>query len=249
MSVDAELQASQVACDSCPIRYRAVCSLCEKDELARLEQVKFYRDFSAKQVIVLAGDQMDFVGSVVSGVAALSQTLEDGRTQMVGLLLPGDFLGRPKREIASYTVTAVTDLKLCCFWRRPFEELLVENPRLSTRLLEMTLDELDAAREWLLLLGRKSACERIASLLSFLCRRDATRTRQVATGRMVISLPLTREAMADYLGLTLETVSRQMTLLKKQGLIEQASRRRIIIPDYARLVEVSGDDMDGGPLT
>ena len=110
---------------------------------------------------------------VVSGVAALTQTMEDGRTQMVGLLLPSDFVGRPGRERATYTVSATSDLVMCCFRKRPFEQLMTETPHVAQRLLEMTLDELDAAREWLLILGRKTAREKIASLLSIIARRDA----------------------------------------------------------------------------
>ena len=74
-------------CGDCPIRYRAVCARCETDELAALEAIKYDRMFEAGQTVVWSGDRLDFVGSVISGVATLTQTLEDGRTQMVGLLL------------------------------------------------------------------------------------------------------------------------------------------------------------------
>lgn len=249
MPDDVALLSSHSDCQHCPIRYRAVCAHCEKDELETLEAAKIYRNFTAGQVVVWSGDQMDFVASVVSGVATLTQTLEDGRTQMVGLLLPSDFLGRPGRARASYTVTATTDLLLCCFRRKPFEQLLEGTPRLSTRLLEMTLDELDAAREWLLLLGRKSAREKIASFFAILCRREAALSKTQPSGRMSVVLPLTREAMADYLGLTLETVSRQITALRKDGVLEMIGKRQIIVPSFQTLVEESGDDADGGPLS
>ncbi|MFT4013776.1 MAG: Crp/Fnr family transcriptional regulator [Paracoccus sp. (in: a-proteobacteria)] len=246
MTADNALLVSQHACAICPIRYRAVCAHCEKDELAELEQMKFYRSFEAGQVIVWAGDRMDFVGSVVAGMAGLTQQMEDGRTQMVGLLLPSDFLGRPGREMAAYTVTATSDLTLCCFRRKPFEKLLIDNPRIASRLLEMTLDELDAARDWLLLLGRKSAREKIASFLVILARREAALIKQRPEGRIAVELPLTRDAMSDYLGLTLETVSRQINTLKREGLIELAGKRRVIVPSFRDLIAESGDDMDGG---
>lgn len=243
-----EFSGAHLACEACPIRHRAVCAHCDTDELAVLDQTKFYRSYTAGQVVVWSGDDMDFVATVISGVANLTHTLEDGRTQMVGLLFPSDFLGRPGRNIAPYTVTATTDLFLCCFRRRPFENLLKDTPRLGSRLLEMMLDELDAAREWMLLLGRKSAREKIASLLAILCRREAMLNKAKPSGEITIYLPLTREAMADYLGLTLETVSRQMTSLKREGVINPLGKRRIAVPDYSELVEASGDDMDGGPL-
>lgn len=234
------------SCEECPIRYRAVCAQCEGDELAELERIKFYRSFEPGQGIVWGGDRMDFVASVVTGVATLTQTLEDGRTQMVGLLLPSDFLGRPGRDRAAYNAVATTKVVLCCFRRRPFDDMMRRMPRLSHRLLQMTLDELDAAREWMLLLGRKTAREKIASFIAIIARREASLLKRRPGGRMEIDLPLTREAMADYLGLTLETVSRQVSALKRDGIIELKGKRGVVLPDFARLVEESGDDADGG---
>ncbi len=235
-------------CRECPIRHRAVCARCEADELERLEEIKYYRTYPAGQTVVWAGDRMDFVASVVSGIATLSQTMEDGRTQMVGLLLPSDFIGRPGRDDAAYDVTATTDLIICCFRKRPFEALMEKTPHIGQRLLEMTLDELDAAREWMLLLGRKTAREKIASLIAIIARRDASLNLKGKDKSMVFDLPLTREAMADYLGLTLETVSRQITALRKDGVIQLEGKRHVTIPDFERLLGETGDDSDGGYL-
>ena len=235
-------------CNDCPIRHRAVCARCESDELERLEEIKYYRKFEAGQTVIWSGDRMDFVGSVVSGIATLTQTMEDGRTQMVGLLLPSDFVGRPGRNTAAYDVVATTDLVMCCFRKMPFEDMMNRTPHIAHRLLEMTLDELDAAREWMLVLGRKTAREKIASLLSIIARRDASIHMRNTDGPLVFDLPLTREAMADYLGLTLETVSRQISALRKDGVITLEGKRHVIVPDMGRLLEEAGDDSDGGLL-
>ncbi len=235
-------------CGDCPIRHRAVCARCEPDELRHLEELKFYRSYEPGQTVIWSGDRMDFVASVVSGVATLSQTMEDGRTQMVGLLLPSDFVGRPGRERVAYDVRAVTPVVMCCFRRRPFEEMLERMPHIAGRLLQMTLDELDAAREWMLLLGRKTAREKIASLLAIFARREGSLDPARGGRRIAFELPLTREAMADYLGLTLETVSRQVSALKREGTIVLEGKRRVIVPDVARLMEETGDDADGGFL-
>ncbi|TWI32888.1 transcriptional regulator FnrL [Paracoccus sulfuroxidans] len=233
-------------CNDCPIRERAVCAHCESDELARLESTKFYRKYSAGQTIIWAGEPMEFVASVITGMASLTQQMEDGRTQMVGMLLPSDFLGRPGRQTATYTVTATSDLHLCCFHRKPFETLMVQTPHLAMRLLEMTLDELDAARDWLLLLGRKTAREKIASFLVFLARREAALGKRQPQGQITIGLPLTREALADYLGLTLETVSRQLNGMKREGMLQLEGKRRVILSDFDMMLAESGDDGDGG---
>lgn len=243
-----DAQAIPRECGDCPIRHRAVCARCEADELERLDQIKYYRNFEAGQTLIWAGDKMDFVGSVVSGIATLTQTMEYGRTQMVGLLLPSDFVGRPGRVTAAYDVVATTDLVMCCFRKQPFEEMLGQTPHIAQRLLEMTLDELDAAREWMLVLGRKTAREKIASLLSIIARRDAALNMSDRTGPMVFDLPLTREAMADYLGLTLETVSRQISALKRDGVIVLEGKRHVTVPDFNRLLDEAGDDSDGGML-
>ena len=235
-------------CADCPIRHKAVCARCESDELELLEEIKYYRRFEAGQTVVWSGDRMDWVGSVVSGIATLTQTMEDGRTQMVGLLLPSDFVGRPGRSSAAYDVVATTDLVMCCFRKTPFEQMMSRTPHIAQRLLEMTLDELDAAREWMLVLGRKTAREKIASLLSIIARRDASLHMRVSDGPLAFDLPLTREAMADYLGLTLETVSRQISALKKDGVITLEGKRHVTIPDMDRLMEEAGDDADGGML-
>jgi CRP/FNR family transcriptional regulator, anaerobic regulatory protein len=235
-------------CSDCPIRHRAVCARCETDELAQLEQIKYYRSYQAGQTIIWAGDRMEFVGSLVTGIATLAQTMEDGRRQMVGLLLPSDFVGRPGRDTVAFDVTATTDLVMCCFRKKPFEAMMAATPHISQRLLEMTLDELDAAREWMLLLGRKTAREKIASLIAIIARREAALQVQKAAAILTVDLPLKREEMADYLGLTLETVSRQISALKKDGVIIVEGNRHVSIPDLDRLLEEAGDDNDGGML-
>ncbi len=243
-----DFRLEKVNCSACPIRHRAVCARADDNELEKLNAIKFYRSFKAGETIVWAGEEVDFVASVVGGVATLSQTMEDGRRQMVGLLLGSDFIGRPNRETVAYDVTAISDVTLCCFRRKPFQELLSDTPHISQRLLEMTLDELDAAREWMLILGRKTAREKIASFLSIIARRE-TGSDTVDTGSNVaFDLPLTREAMADYLGLTLETVSRQMSSLKRDDVIVLEGKRRVVIPDFNALLEETGDDADGGVL-
>lgn len=231
-------------CAACPIRHRAVCATCDDTELAALEKIKYYRSYTPGQPIMWRGDPMDYVASVVVGTARLERTLEDGRKQMVGLLLPSDFIGRPGREVISHDVTAVTDVTLCCFRRKPFERMLNDTPHLSQRLMEMALDELDAARDWMLLLGRKTAREKIASLLLLIHKRSDRPDNLGHQSSAEIELPLTREDMSNYLGLTLETVSRQFSKLKKEGLIVLEGNRTVMIPDPEALrLEAEIDDV------
>ena len=231
-------------CGSCPIRHRAICARCDDSELALLEKIKTYKTFEAGQPIIWRGDELVNFASVVIGIASLSRTMEDGRTQVVGLLLPSDFIGRPGRKVVDFDVTAVTDVTLCQFQRKPFEELVEEIPHISQRMMEMALDELNAAREWMVLLGRKTAREKIATFLEMIVRRSTIPSHAVKQ----YTLPLTREEIANFLGLTLETISRQLSSMKKDGIVEFEGRRNFVIKDFAALQAASGDDADGGMI-
>ncbi|MEM7544967.1 MAG: Crp/Fnr family transcriptional regulator [Pseudomonadota bacterium] len=236
---------ARVECGECPIRYRAVCARSNEEELARLNDMKTYETYEAGAPIIWAGDPITFLGSIVSGTATLSQTLEDGRRQMVGLLLPSDFIGRPGRDTAQFDVTAASDVMICRFRKADFEGLINSSPAISQRLLNMMMDDLDAAREWMLILGRKTAREKIASFFAIVARRQAALKKHDASGQITFDLPVTREAMSDYLGLTLETVSRQVSALRKDGVIEMSGLRRVMVPDFAALLDETGDDSDG----
>lgn len=231
-------------CAKCPIRHRAVCARCDDDELAVLEKMKSYKTYAPGEAIIWRGDDMQHISSVVVGIASLSRTLEDGRTQMVGLLLPSDFIGRPGRQAVDFDVTAVTEVTLCRFERKAFEALVADVPHISQRVMEMALDELNAAREWMVLLGRKTAREKIATFIEMVVRRDSVPPHAGDPH----TLPLTREEIANFLGLTLETVSRQLSLMKKDGVLNFIDRRKFEIRDLAALQDATGDDADGGMI-
>ncbi|MEM9783022.1 MAG: Crp/Fnr family transcriptional regulator [Pseudomonadota bacterium] len=238
----------RLACGDCAIRDRAVCSLCSTEEMATLEAIKHYRRFEAGATIAMAGEPLPFVGSVVEGHVALTRMMSDGRRQIVGLLFPSDFIGRPLRETIAYDAEAVDDVLLCTFDRVRFEWLLRRTPPLEERLLEMTLDELDAARETLLTLGRRTAREKVANFLVMVARRQGIGA-VAPTERVEIVLPLGRDDMAGFLGLTIETVSRQMTALRREGLIDMVNgAREVTLVNTDTLAEIAGEDGDGGPL-
>lgn len=241
-----DLRAPHMKCATCPIRHRAVCSYSSPAQLAELDAAKFYRDYAPGQEIVAEGENTTALGSIVTGVVALQKTLEDGRRQIVGLQFPADFVGRPFRPAATYDAVAATPVRMCMFQRRHFERILSINADLERRLLEMTLDELDCARDWMVLLGRKTAREKLATFLIWLARRHAAAEKLPLTSGLEIALPLTREAIAEYIGLTIETVSRQFTQLRRDGVIELGDRRGFIVSDIAMLQALAGED--GGDI-
>jgi len=231
----------QLRCLDCTIRLRAVCAYADLPSLGELERIKRYRSYASGQTIASTGEEPSVVGSLVEGVAHISTLLPDGRRQMVGLLLPSDFVGRPGRSRIDYDIVAATAVTLCTFRKADFERILAANPAIERRLLDMTLDELDAARDWMTLLGRKSARERVASLVLMIARRDAALVGADARTGQRVPLRLTRQAIADYLGLTIETVSRQFGALARDGLVVLGAQRTLELRDLPGLEAAAGD--------
>lgn len=232
-------------CEHCSIRHQAVCGAMNDAEIESLNAIAHRRKYTAGQIIVSDQEPADFFANVLSGTIKLTKTLPDGRQQIVGLLFPPDFLGRAYSRSNPYFAEAATDVELCCFSHQSFERVIGEHPDLQHRLFERTLDELDAARDWMLLLGRKTAEEKLASFLVLLAKRSLlTRCDRGAgaTRSAVFDLPLTRADIADFLGLTIETVSRQLTKLKAQGAIRLTGNRTVEVPDSVLLQHIAGQD-------
>ena len=155
-------------CDACTARQRAVCGALSHEELNSLNQVTRHKTIPPGQVILSAEGPADFVGIITGGVVKLTKTLADGRQQIVGLQFASDFIGRTYQNNSQIYAEAATDVEMCGFLRSDFERLLKQYPELEKRLLHSTMDELDTAREWMLLLGRKTAEEKVASFLYML---------------------------------------------------------------------------------
>ncbi len=228
-------------CAACAVRHRAVCGALTATELKRLNAIARRTHVPAGAIIFHAQEEASYLSNIVSGVIKLSKSLADGRQQIVGLQFAPDFLGRAFGGENPYFAEAVTDVELCQFSKAKFEELLVEYPMLEQTLFERTLDELDSARDWMLLLGRKTAVEKVATFLLLLARRagDQGCLPDEAGAAIRIVLPITRADIADYLGLTIETVSRQITRFKSKEIIQMVNNRTIIIPDLGALEEIA----------
>lgn len=214
-------------------------------QIKKLAQIARRKKLSVGQTIISDEEPVDFFANVISGAVKLTKTLPDGRQQIVGLLFAPDFLGRAYSKNNPYTAEAATDVEICTFSNAAFERLVGEYPGLQQRLFKHTLDELDAARDWMLLLGRKTAEEKVASFLYMLAKRSVItgcehKGALATPGTATVDLPLTRADMADYLGLTIETVSRQLTRLKTANVIRLSTNRLILVPDINRLMQAAG---------
>lgn len=229
------------ACGDCPVRNHAICSALEDSELAILRRIGRVQDIHAGQTLMWEGDEASVVANVVEGVMKLSTSLGDGREQIVGVAYPADFIGRPFGERVPYTVTAITDVRVRSFQRAGFEKFAQEHPKLEHKMLERTLAELDRAREWMLLLGRKTAQEKLVTLLLNMPNRlSETQCGTPEAPLDHFELPFGRQQMADLLGLTIETVSRQLGELTKSGLIALKNQREVTIQDREKLADLAG---------
>lgn len=223
------------SCDTCEIREISVCRALAPEDLARLQMIISTARADAGQSIIHEGDPAENLFNVVSGAVKLYKLLPDGRRQITGFLFPGDFLGIALNETYVYTAEALTAVQLCRFPRRRLEGLLREIPTLERELLGEVATELIAAQEQMLLLGRKTARERVASFLLMLAKRATAHGRQANP----VELPMSRNDIADYLGLTTETVSRTITQLRQAKAVATASRGEIEILDQTGLEELS----------
>lgn len=230
------------ACSACAVRETAICRVLDAQQLARLNRKSYRRLYPAGQLIAGVAASEDWCATVLSGVIKLSKTLSDGRQQIVALLFPGDFLGRPYRAEFPYTAETATEVQLCCYTRAYFEGFMQEQSNLKQLFLERTLDSVDAARDWMLLLGRKNAQEKVAALLLTLLQRTSPHPDWERGPRRQLIMPLTRTEMADYLGLRLETVSRQLRQLELIGVIKRLDPRRIAVRDVDGLAYAAGPD-------
>ena len=173
--------------------------------------------------------------NVIKGVVKLTNVTQDGRQQIVGLQFAPDFLGRPFGDRTQVSAEAATDVELCSFPKATIEALIKENADLEHKLHEQALTQLDEARGWMLALGRKTAGEKIAYFLYWVATHNDP-TRQ-CNDDVELKIPLTRSEIADFLGLTIETVSRQFTKLRKEGLIDAVDRNAIVIKSMEKLAQ------------
>jgi CRP/FNR family transcriptional regulator len=208
-------QADVTGCEICSARRLSVCASVADEGLRRLEEGAEVVRFEAGATLVRQGDPASHLFNITKGVVRVYALLADGRRQIVGFLFPGDLLGLASNERFAFEAEALEPVVACRFRKTAYQMMLVDLPGLEAALRERACHELRAAQAQMLLLGRKTALERLASFLTDLLNR------QINTGEFgnVVRLPMTRAEIADYLGLTTETVSRAMTKLKRGGLI------------------------------
>jgi CRP/FNR family transcriptional regulator len=212
-------------CDDCKVRLFSVCSVLEPQELEQLRRISQGKTFAPKTMLFDQGAHAGSVFNVTEGIVRLYKSLPDGRRQIVGFALPGDFLGLALMDRYGVAAEAVTEVRVCRFARPAFLGYVDSKPHLLRRLHEFAGHELSLAQDQMLLLGRRSAEEKVVAFLLNLQARFG----RIGAASVTVPLPMSRQDIADYLGLTIETVSRTLTRLAREKLL-------VIVPDGVRLL-------------
>ncbi|KAF1698014.1 Crp/Fnr family transcriptional regulator [Pseudoxanthomonas jiangsuensis] len=218
-------------CAHCQVRHLAICSALTHEEMHALDAVAGVQLLGPGAVLARQGEPRKHVFTVTRGALRLVRLSADGRRQVAGFALPGDFVGLSGAPVHQHDVEALAETELCRFGTDAMARLGVQFPQLQAKLLERACTELDSAREQMMALARMNPTERMAD---FLLKLAAQQARAGNAGRS-ISLPMPRADIADHLGLTVETVSRCLTGLRSRGLIALPETYRVEILDFAGL--------------
>lgn len=201
------------------------------DALAALDAIGTAVSLSRDETLFREGDAARYCFKVLTGAVRSCKLLADGRRHIGDFLLPGDFVALEAADAYRFTVEAVSDATLMRYSRGALDRLMLQRPQLGKRLLGLVCGELSAAQSRMLLLGRKSAVERLASFLLMMAERNGDLDR--------VSLPMTRSDIADYLGLTIETVSRIFSQFKSRGVIQLRASSEVVLRSRGALEDLA----------
>ena len=219
-------------CLGCEVRSSAVCGVLDCHSLAKFKGLGWRLNLSAGQALFHEGDPATRVFTLTSGSLKLYKLLADGRRQVTGFMQPGDFLGISIADEHAFSAEALEDCQLCSFPRNRFDDFVENHSEMERELYHLAAHELAAAQQQMVLLGRKTAAERMASFILMLAEK-AERSR--AEQARFVEIRLRRSDIADYLGLTKETISRVLAELKLRRLIRLEALDKIEILDRSAL--------------
>lgn len=223
-------------CAACEVRARGICSALDDGELTQLANVAVKVTLPPGRIFIEEGTDADELFNITSGVVKLFKSLPDGRRQITGFVGVGHFLGLAVSDRYAFSAETVDQVRLCRFSRRKLETAIDEFPRLERRLLNEAANELVTAQEQMLLLGRKTARERVAS---FLYSQLLSEYGLDIPDGGKLHFPMTRADIADFLGLTVETVSRTISSLRREKIIAMESGQEIRVPFPSQILEIS----------
>jgi CRP/FNR family transcriptional regulator len=234
MQYNVKCSKNQQDCSNCYIRSLTLCNALSASEQNEFQKLISSEGLQTRKVLFSENDVAEYVYIVTSGNLKLEKSLPDGRTQIIGFAIPGDLLGNPRETTYHYSAVSFTDCSFCKYPRVAFAEFLDNHPKMIEELFERIMVETNDNHNLMLLLGCKTAIEKVASFIWNLSEKSI----RIGLGTTQIQLPMSRTDMGDYLGLTTESVSRSFTKLKNAGVIELDNPKRVTIIDMVALKQL-----------
>ena len=232
---NAKTQQDSNHCAVCAARSVSICQAMPEDSMSVLDDLANKFSIAKGQTFIVEGDDADSVFNITAGTAKIYKLLGDGRRQIIGFLGVGDFLGLAPGRRYPFSAEAITTMKYCQFKRSRMETVFAEYPAMRRKILEIASNELAEAQEQMLLLGRKTAEEKIASFLLGRLRR----AQALGGGGSSVDIPMSRHDIGDFLGLTTETVSRNLSKMKASGLIVLKGTSTVMLQDLQGLEAIA----------
>ncbi|UUR07262.1 Crp/Fnr family transcriptional regulator [Sphingomonas glaciei] len=226
------MTSSPLACATCPVRDRAACAALDEGERADLARLGRHRILAPGETLFPAGEPNDRCATLVRGALKISTSDAEGHERILSLIHPAGFVGELFAPLARFDVVALTQSEVCLFTRQDYEAAVERYPELARALLRRSSEDLFGARSLMAMVGRHSARERVAAFL--LAMADAASDSPCHPAAR-FDLPLSRAEVAGLLGLTIETVSRQLSALERSGAIRRHGLRGIELVDAAQL--------------
>ena len=223
-------------CATCPVRASAACAALSEEERGELARIGRRRMLAKGETIFAAGEDIGACATLVSGALKIASYGEDGTERILSLVHPAGFVGEMFAPVAHHDVIALADSELCLFNRDQYEAAVDRFPALARALLRRSAADLFEARSLVELQARRTSKGRVAAFLLAMAEAASHSPCHAAD---TFDLPLTRGEIAGLLGLTIETVSRQLTALEREGSIARDGARGIRLADAARLRELA----------
>ena len=219
-------------CATCPVRERAACAALSDDQRSELARIGRRRMVKKGETIFAAGEDNGACATLISGALKIASIGEDGTERILSLVHPAGFVGEMFAPVAHHDVVALADSELCLFSRDQYEAAIDRFPALAKALLQRSAEDLFEARSLVELQARRESKGRVAAFLLAMAEAASHSPCHAADA---FDLPLTRGEMAGLLGLTIETVSRQLTALERGGVIVRNGARGIRVEDAAQM--------------
>ena len=223
-------------CATCPVREQAACAALSDNERGELARIGRRRRVAKGETIFAAGEDIGACATLISGALKIASYGDDGTERILSLVHPAGFVGEMFAPVAHHDVVALADSELCLFDRAQYEAAVDRFPALAKALLRRSAEDLFETRSLVELQARRDSKGRVAA---FLVAMAEAASHSPCHPAEAFELTLTRGEIAGLLGLTIETVSRQLTALERDGIIARDGARVIRMTDAARLRELA----------